>query len=321
MARLTVVGAGVVGLSCAVRLAETGLDVNVLARDLPLETTSAVAGGLWLPEPTERPDDVTRWARATFLHLRGLADAGEAGVRLVPGRVLHHRPAAEPFWAAGMSDLAPVTAVDDPEPGYRLGWRVILPLVHTPTYLTYLTARLKAAGGTLTRMALPALPGQGLVVNCTGVAARALAGDHSVRAVRGEVLVLRDPGVREWTYDGGDGAGPPTYVLPRGLDVVVGGTYDDGEWSPTADPAAGERILARAQALVPALTGAEVLAHKVGIRPARPSVRLEVEHRDGPDGEDRQVIHCYGHGRSGWTLAWGCAQEVLTAVTSLAQSA
>ena len=45
-----VVGAGVIGLSCAVVLAQAGYEVNVMARDLPLETTSAVAAatnGLW----------------------------------------------------------------------------------------------------------------------------------------------------------------------------------------------------------------------------------------------------------------------------------
>ncbi len=47
--RVTVVGAGVIGLTCAVRLAESGLAVDVLARDLPLETSSAAGAGLWLP--------------------------------------------------------------------------------------------------------------------------------------------------------------------------------------------------------------------------------------------------------------------------------
>ena len=47
--RVIVVGAGVIGLTCAVRLAEDGHRVDVLARDLPLETTSVVAAALWYP--------------------------------------------------------------------------------------------------------------------------------------------------------------------------------------------------------------------------------------------------------------------------------
>src|SRR4051812_24209363 len=53
--RVTVVGAGVIGLTCAVRLAESGLAVDVLARDLPLETTSAAGTGLWFPAPPAPP--------------------------------------------------------------------------------------------------------------------------------------------------------------------------------------------------------------------------------------------------------------------------
>jgi D-amino-acid oxidase len=44
-----------------------------------------------------------------------------------------------------------------------------------------------------------------------------------------------------------------------------------------------------------------VIGHKVGLRPARPEVRLE---RVG------DVVHCYGHGGAGVTLSWGCAREV-----------
>ena len=51
MSRVIVVGAGVVGLTCAVRLLEAGHRVDVVARDLPLETTSAVAAAICVPLP------------------------------------------------------------------------------------------------------------------------------------------------------------------------------------------------------------------------------------------------------------------------------
>ena len=57
--RVIVVGAGVIGLSSALRLAEHGHDVAVLARDLPPETTSAVAAALWYPYHALPRDAVT----------------------------------------------------------------------------------------------------------------------------------------------------------------------------------------------------------------------------------------------------------------------
>jgi D-amino-acid oxidase len=68
-------------------------------------------------------------------------------------------------------------------------------------------------------------------------------------------------------------------------------------------------ILERARVLVPALADAPVRAHRVGLRPARPTVRLDAESRDG-----RRVVHCYGHGGAGVTLSWGCAADVVALI-------
>jgi D-amino-acid oxidase len=69
--------------------------------------------------------------------------------------------------------------------------------------------------------------------------------------------------------------------------------------------------------VVPHLEGADVVGLRVGLRPARPSVRLEAEHRASDEDAHRLVIHCYGHGSHGFTLSWGCADEVLRLVNAL----
>jgi D-amino-acid oxidase len=300
--RVTVVGAGVVGLSCAVRIAEAGHPVDVLARELPLETTSAVAGGLWLPFLADPPDLVARWSRAT--HAEFLNLAGEAtGVAVRTGYLLGIGTAAPP-WAAGIDlDLHPVT---HPAPGQAEGLQVRAPLVDMTRYLPYLVKRLEAAGGTLTRLPVTALPTRGIVVNCTGLAARALAADPLVRPVRGQVVWMTNPGLTNWWSVETD---PLTYVLPHPGRVVVGGTTDDGEFDTTPDDETARRMVERARALVPALEKADVLSTRVGLRPARPAVRLETV-----PGAEGTTIHCYGHGGSGVTLSWGSADDVLAAV-------
>ena len=45
-----------------------------------------------------------------------------------------------------------------------------------------------------------------------------------------------------------------------------------------------------------------MIAVRTGLRPYRPEVRLE---RTG------RVIHCYGHGGAGFTLCFGCAEDVV----------
>ena len=312
--RVQVVGAGVLGLSCAVRLAEAGYDVEVVARELPAATTSAVAGGLWLPYRAEPADRVAVWARATLLELRRLADEGDDAVLLREGVLLHRSPTDTPSWGGAVAGLLDLRAVRDPAPGYGWGTALEVPVVDVPRYLPALVGRLRRAGGRLRQAPLEHLPRAGVVVDCAGLGARELAADEDVRPVRGQVVVLDNPGLTRWLVDEQeDDAGELTYVLPRRDDVVVGGSATEGDedLQPRVDLA--RRILDRACLLVPELRSAAVRAHRVGLRPARSAVRLEAVPRD-----DGVVVHCYGHGGAGVTLSWGCADEVLASVSALA---
>lgn len=299
MSRVLVVGAGVVGLSCAVRLLEAGHRVDVVARDLPGETTSVVAAALWYPYRAWPQERVLAWSARTFEVFEAMVGADPetaetAGVRLVPGTEVMAAPSPDPWWASAVPGLTRSPA----PPGYRDAWSFATPIIEMPLYLRWLAGRVEALGGTLTRLNLSGLPrGADLVVNASGLGARLLGEDSSVTPVAGQVVYVEQFGLERWWLDG---AGP-TYVVPRSRDVVVGGTAVEEEWSRTPSPSTAEAILERASLLVPALASATILRHKVGLRPARPSVRLE---RDG------RVLHCYGHGGAGVTLSWGCAEEV-----------
>jgi D-amino-acid oxidase len=302
--RVIVVGAGVVGLSCAVRLAEAGHRVDVVARDLPLETTSAVGVALWYPYRAFPFERVTGWAQRTYDELARIAETSpKAGVTAVAGTEVFRQPTADPWWRAAVPALERVRTLPD---GYRDGWTFTAPVVEMPVYLTWLRERLETLGGTVTRMALTALPdgeSGALVVNACGLAGRSLADDTTLTPVRGQVVYVEQFGLDRWWLSP-DG---PTYIVPRSRDVVVGGTDEEGSWDRGPDPVTAEQILERATRLLPELAAARVTGHRVGLRPARPTVRLEEERR----ADGARVIHCYGHGGAGVTLSWGCADEVL----------
>jgi D-amino-acid oxidase len=299
MARVIVVGAGVVGLSCAVRLLEAGQHVDVVARDLPLETTSAVAAALWYPYRAFPYERVTAWSRSSYGELDTLAGRHDTGVRMLAGTELHRRPMADPWWRDAVPTLTRVSAFGPP---YADGWSFVAPVIEMPVYLRWLAGRVEALGGTLTRMALTSLPDRAeVVVNATGLGARRMADDPSLMPVRGQVVYVEQVGLDRWWLD----ESGPVYVVPRSRDIVVGGTDDEGEWDRRPDPDVAKVILERAVELVPELARATVVGHRVGLRPARPEVRLELEQQ----GRTR-VVHCYGHGGAGVTLSWGCADEV-----------
>ena len=300
--RIIVVGAGVVGLSCAWRLLEAGHRVDVLARDLPLETTSSVAAAIWYPYLAFPQDKVTAWGKTAYAEFARLAAQGADGVAMRRGTELFLEKPDDPWWLDAVPSLDRV----EPRAPYVDAWSFVTPVVDMPRYLPWLSERVLDAGGTITRMALARLPEAPLVVNCSGLGSRALAGDTTTRPVRGQVVVVEQFGLDEWWLAGEGPAGEvPTYVIPRTDDVVLGGTDEDGDWSRSPSPQTADDILRRAAALVPDVAKARILRHQVGLRPARPEVRLE---RVG------DVIHCYGHGGAGVTLSWGCADDVVALV-------
>ncbi|MET9119651.1 FAD-dependent oxidoreductase [Streptomyces longwoodensis] len=300
-----VVGGGVIGLTTAVVLAERGHRVRVWTREPAERTTSAVAGGLWWPYHIEPVESARAWAlRSLEVYEELAARPDRTGVRLVEGVLGETDPAEVEGWAAGrLTGLRAATAREYPRGG---GLWARLPLVDMPAHLPWLRERLAAAGGTVeVRMVGDLAEADApVVVNCSGLGARELAADPSVRPVRGQLVVVENPGVGTWLVST-DADGEPTYLLPQPGRLLLGGTAEEDAWSTEPDPAVAEAIVRRCAALRPEVAGARVLEHRVGLRPARPAVRLE--HGTLPDG--RPVVHHYGHGGAGVTVAWGCAEE------------
>jgi D-amino-acid oxidase len=301
-----VLGSGVIGLTSAICLAEAGVQVAVQAAEAPGATTSVAAGALWGMHLVGRDDRVTRWGAETQAVLAALDDT--AGVHACDGVTAVTAPQAAPDDGLQYRPCAPGTL----PPGYVAGWRLTAPLVAMPPYLAYLADRLRQAGGRLlprrTFGTLAEVIGSSpapVIVNCPGAGARELVPDPSVTPVRGQVTVVANPGISEFFVGEGSDPDDITYLFPHGETVVLGGTQEFGNASRAPDLATAERILAAATAVEPRLAGAAVLGHRVGLRPARPLVRLEAQAIDG----GRHLVHNYGHGGAGVSLAWGCAAD------------
>ncbi|MCE2471798.1 MAG: FAD-binding oxidoreductase, partial [Anaerolineae bacterium] len=98
------------------------------------------------------------------------------------------------------------------------------------------------------------------------------------------------------------------HIFPRADGVLIGGVKLDGDWRRELDPAISADIIRRTSTIESGIAEAKVRGEFPGLRPGRAQVRLELEQRPSPSGP--AVIHNYGHGSVGYTLSWGCAEEV-----------
>lgn len=145
-----------------------------------------------------------------------------------------------------------------------------------------------------------------LIVNCSGLGSMALVGDAQMYPTRGQVLKVEAPWLQHFIRDG-DGK---TYIYPGVHSVTVGGTRQEGDWRLQVDDGDSRSILERCSRLEPSLRRAKVLGEWVGLRPGRRNPRVErelVQLR----GRRTPVVHNYGHGGWGVTLAWGTALDAL----------
>ncbi|HYP38843.1 MAG TPA: FAD-dependent oxidoreductase [Chloroflexia bacterium] len=307
-----VIGCGVSGLSCGIRLLEEGHNVAIWARDLPPHTTSNVAAAVWYPYRAFPIEAVLNWGQSTFEVFRELAGVPETGVTMAEGLEFFREPAPDPWWRECVGHFRRAAGNELP-PGYSDGYVFETSVIEMSIYLGYLMRRFQGLGGVIEQHDVLSidepLAESRVVVNCAGLGARTLVGDESLFPIRGQIVLVDPLPMRRFILDEGDDNGS-AYIVPRSSDCVLGGIADVGDWSLEADGPTASAIIERCARLLPEAREAKVLGHMVGLRPGRPTVRLEVEPQRGGG----VVIHNYGHGGAGVTLSWGCAEEVVSLV-------
>jgi D-amino-acid oxidase len=310
--RVLVLGAGVSGLSSSLRLLQAGHDVRIWARDAPAATTSATAAAIWYPYLAAPADRVLAWAIVTLRELERLSAIRGTGVTMRDGLEVFREPAPDPWWAPAVPGFRHASTAELPA-GYRDGYALRLPVADMSIYLDWLQQEILRLGGRLMYRTVKRLDevknSAHVVVNCTGLGARELVADSSLYGARGQVSVVDAPTVSRFIFE----EDTLTYVIPRVASVVIGGTLEERVEDVTVDEAVTASIRSRCVALVPALASARVVAERAGIRPCRPTVRVEREVIDG-----LPIVHNYGHGGSGVTASWGCADEVAQLVAATA---
>ena len=238
---IAVIGAGVIGLTTALRLAESGAAVTIYAKDLPHETRSARATGVWSPSSrialgskvADGFDDRWRgWARTSYLtHQRYVGTLGQP-VDVIPFYSLRSHTPPPREWASHdflhlgrrMNDIwfgsqtLPDEAHQFPVASARRGADMVFNIA---AYTDRLVRDFLSLGGRMIRQSFSdraqvlALP-ESVIMNCTGYGAKTLWGAEELVPVRGQINWMPpQPEARYGLYY------EDVYVLSRGDGVVV----------------------------------------------------------------------------------------------------
>jgi glycine/D-amino acid oxidase-like deaminating enzyme len=262
-----VLGCGAVGLATARLLQERGARVRLYARELPPNTTSNVAGAQWWPASVFDSDRATpsfidqHTAAARFAFRRFQSLVGDAyGVSWETNFNLANRPIIsyparedDPMreFVVNQRDLSPLEH-NFPRPFVR---RFDTMMIETPLYLRRMESDVRAAGAEIAVCefnevsAVQALP-ERTVFNCTGLGAGRLFGDAEIMPVRGQLAILLPQPEVDYNTIAREG-----YMFGRRDGIVLGGTFERGEWSLEPDPEAIAGILRGHRSIFGAMTG------------------------------------------------------------------
>lgn len=342
MKKIFVIGAGVNGLSSAVKIAEhfyrQNVQVVLVSEDTSPNTTGDVSAGLWGPyliakTPEEKIVYVfhliiyrlslfcfnRQWSKSShdfFLQLWSDGLAEEAGISMIP--VYHLTSDLQglqvPSWKGVVLGFRSLSSGEiaklqrDHKQKYTDGIHFISFCCEPTKFLPYLMKRFLAAGGRFEQRKVQdfndGFDDADLIINCAGLGSKKIANDGDSYAVRGQIARVKAPWIKEVVLQMDDDG---NYVIPNTDCVILGGTHQVNDNNLEVSPIDSTAIFTGCKKIIPSIKNVETIKEMVGLRPGRDAVRLEIEWRDSKP----TVIHNYGHGGSGVTLCWGCSDEVL----------
>jgi D-amino-acid oxidase len=348
--KILVIGAGVSGLTTALCLAREGFEVTVAAEKFAPDITSVVAGALWEWPPAVcgyHSDQLSlerskEWCQLSYKIFSQLAENHETGVYMRTVNFYFKDKIED-----NIRDLTKINELKDhvrefrhdaalieenqvnSEMEFQDAYAHLAPMIDTDAYMAWLLKEVKKAGCHIIQQringniitqedSLKEKFQVDAIVNCAGLGSIELTNDN-MYPLRGALVRVYNDGVAFpkitqahcVSFNNEKGEQDMIFIVPRGENMLVlGGLVEENEWrldigldnyAPIKD------MFNRCTEFLPILKNAELDPSepvRVGLRPLRKeNVRLEQE-------PGTRIIHNYGHGGSGITFSWGCANEV-----------
>ncbi|CAI7656054.1 uncharacterized protein N7487_003289 [Penicillium crustosum] len=344
---IIIVGAGVIGLSAAVKLSKYS-KVTVIARELPgdvgIDYASPWAGAHFRPTPAKNEDEHREqdWMRQTYQEFEEIAkNHPEAGVDFIPAVEYFDTADLTSFLAeahgyTSWPDFRVLHPAEYPpqHPSIQLAVTYRSWVLNSPVYLKWLQTRAEAQGTRFIRAHLENLK-QCLSVyrmnksqdesdHVAGVVDASGRGfdDPSSFPSRGQFIIVSNYCDKTISHHWSDGSSTVIIPRPLGGGTVIGGTKEPNNWSEDIDDASTEAILKRVRDLCPEMiceqadgplstNGFDIKQVYVARRPMRHGgLHFVTGQIVDQDKSTLPLVSCYGAGANGYKISWGLAGEI-----------
>ena len=248
---IAVLGAGVVGLTTALEILKRGYRVDLYAQHHAHESTSILAGALWLPvgiefgttqfETQQKIRILTR-SRQSFKDL----DRTRFGIEELPvyePKISSTEPGLYgELFEHGLID--PAKEIDsfpfqcDAQPG-----RIFhTDFIHTHIFLAELEAEIRQLGGMIHEQTFDTVDdilvlNQSVLVNCLALGSQVIFGDQQIYPARGVLVHMKPQELGYCVHDG------YKYMFPRKNALILGGCFQGDQWNDQPDQAMINEIL------------------------------------------------------------------------------
>lgn len=256
-----VMGSGIMGLTTARLLQEAGWRVTIYTRDPSRHSVSNVGAGQWAPTGVFEEGVASKAFEAQYRFAARIAHhayqnhvGAGYGVSFIENYYLGDSERTS-YYLREMPEL--FSSVRNLEPGEHP-----FPVSHVKQTVTMLIQpaqflrRVKndffIAGGRILRRDFRSLDDvlsldENAIFNCTGLGAKALFDDEELTPAKGQlVFIPPDPAVDYLSVGGGSDV---TYMFSRAGEIVLGGSFQLGDWSRHPEQDVTDRIIEDNKAL------------------------------------------------------------------------
>lgn len=330
MVQIGVVGAGVVGLTTATLLQDAfpRASITIIADRFLQDTVSDAAAGIFRPGlQLQGPNmDMTKkWLQDAYKYYKNILnseDALEAGVMKLSGYAFSSKDPNiiknEPFHSS-FEEYRLCTEEELNFHNMKYGSFFTTLLTECRRFQPYLTRKFKKRGGQIVKRHLESLEELAddfdVICNCSGLGAKDLCEDRSMASLRGQVFKVHAPWIKKFYFVDYD-----TYIIPGFELVTLGGTRHLDTYNDKISKHDAAAIWEECTSFLPALKDAQEICQLVGLRPYRPTIRVEKEVLAFNSGKTLKVVHNYGHGCYGVMVSPGTSMHAVSLVHDILHS-